>query len=109
MPATTRPSKTTVLNIRGTNGSGKTHLVRQWMKLVGSTPCPRRTNLFGGDALCGPIQYYLLGDGGIVIGSYDTNCGGCDTMGSFALIEKSIRERLKVKPHPPYVIFEGIV
>jgi len=99
--------KTRVFNIRGTNGSGKTHLVRTWMDKAGSTPYPRRPNLFGGDTLCGPVQYYVLGDGGIVIGSYETACGGCDMMGSFANIERAIRERLKDKP--PYIVFEGIV
>lgn len=99
--------KTKVINIRGTNGSGKSHLVRQWMRKVGYEPYPRRQNLFGGDALCGPIEYYRLRDGGIVLGSYETACGGCDTMGTFAQIERAIRDRLKSKP--PYLIFEGIV
>jgi hypothetical protein len=99
--------KTIVLNIRGTNGSGKTHLVRSLMKQVGSEPHPRRRNLFGGDALSGPVEYYVLGDGGIVLGNYETNCGGCDTMGSFERIKGAIRARLY--EHPPYLIFEGVV
>jgi hypothetical protein len=73
----------------------------------GILPYPRRRNLLGGDALYGAVQYYVLGDGGVVLGNYETKCGGCDTMGSFHVIEQAIRERIEA--HPPYLIFEGIV
>ena len=104
---TAQPAVTRLINLRGTNGSGKTYLVRRWMQEVGALPYPRRKNLFGTDTLCGPIQYYKLSDGGIVIGSYENNCGGCDTLGSFAEVENALWERLKERP--PYILFEGVI
>ena len=98
---------TKVINVRGTNGSGKTYLVRKWMEHVGALPYPRRADLFGGTTLCGPVQYYVLKDGGVVLGSYENKCGGCDVLKSFEAIEKLLRQRLADKP--PYLIFEGVI
>jgi hypothetical protein len=100
---------TQFINIRGTNGSGKTHLVRTRMKEVGAIPYPRRRNLFGGTSLCSRrVEYYQLGDGGVVIGTYENNCGGCDNIQEgYIRVQQLAMERMP--EHPAYVLFEGVI
>jgi len=98
---------TRVFNLRGTNGSGKTHLVRTLLQKRDAKAYPRRRNLLGGETICGPVQYYQLKDGGIVLGSYENNCGGCDNLKSFDAVERALDVQLA--KDPPYLIFEGVI
>jgi hypothetical protein len=95
-----------VVNIRGTNGSGKSHLIRGWMK-QGAVPHPRRANLIGTDTLISVPKYYVLQDGGIVVGPYTADCGGCDRLENTEEVRKAILAALQLKPR--YVIFEGVI
>lgn len=93
-----------IFNIRGTSGSGKTHLVRQIMGQYGSRVKysePGRKQ---------PIGYTLnRGERGrslAVIGHYETACGGCDTIAKmdriFELVKASAEQGFDV-------IFEGLL
>lgn len=71
-----------IISIRGTSGSGKSTLVRKVMDLY-----PERISQFI-NGRKQPIMYYLKGAGGnekglVVIGHYESPCGGCDTIQSF--------------------------
>lgn len=98
---------TRVFNIRGTNGSGKTFMVRRLLQEREAVAYPRRANLLGGETVCGRVEYYKLNDGGIVLGSYEKNCGGCDTLKNFGTIAAAVEQRLAERP--PYLIFEGVI
>lgn len=66
-----------IINIRGTSGSGKSTLVRNIMKRY-----PMRMSVKEVDRKR-PIGYQLLRPNGRtlgVLGHYDTDCGGCDTI-----------------------------
>jgi hypothetical protein len=77
------------------------------MQQTGALAYPRRPNLLGGETVCGPVQYYKLDDGGIVLGSYENNCGGVDAFDDFDTIARAVRHHLKARP--PYLIFEGVI
>lgn len=62
-----------ILNIRGTSGSGKTYLVRQIMEALG----PPKPILDVEDR----VEGYELRGNIRVVGSYERECGGCDTLG----------------------------
>ena len=63
-----------IINIRGTSGSGKTHLVRQFMESRSPQPIL--------DERGKKIEAYELAGGWFVIGSYENVCGGCDNFSS---------------------------
>lgn len=80
----------TIISVRGTSGSGKTHLVRAvWGKFKTAEPTFR-------EGRKRPIFYALKRPGRkrplYVLGSYETVCGGCDTIKTadevFELIEQ---------------------
>lgn len=97
-----------ILNVRGGHGSGKTTLVRRVMEAYESSP--------GGSKLPGrvegrgrPLYYHLQADGMrmlMVVGSYETPTGGCDTVGSIDLIVQTVRTGAMLGYA---VLFEGIV
>lgn len=95
------------INVRGANGSGKSYLVSQWMKEQGAIPYPRLSNLLGSTTAIRYPQYYVLGDGGRVIGNYQRDCGGCDTIHTQNEVRERIVEGLDQKSK--YVLFEGVV
>lgn len=96
-----------VINIRGTNGSGKSFLLRRWMVYNNARPQPQRNNLLGGSSLSAPAEWYQLEDGGIVIGCYDQDCGGCDRIKTTEAVREAIQSARARKPK--YVIFEGVI
>ena len=70
-----------IVNVRGTSGSGKSTLAREVMTMYGGTrlhfkePGRRR-----------PLGYVLRAEGHrplAVIGSYESACGGCDTINCY--------------------------
>jgi hypothetical protein len=88
----------TVLNLRGSNGSGKSSAVRSFIQYVGvaetlNHPRTRKT--------CG----YRLNSGVVVIGRYETACGGCDTIHSFAEIADAVIRHSRNNS----VLFEGFL
>ena len=93
-----------IINIRGTSGSGKTHLVRQIMDLYHSRVAYRQ------EGRKQPIGYVYEREGGgrplAVVGHYETACGGCDTIAKmediFELVRQSAAQGFDV-------IFEGLL
>ncbi len=73
--------KPLIINVRGTSGSGKTHLTREFMrsfKHVGRVDGAKGKVL--GYTLRPNAQGHAAGESWHVIGSYENVCGGCDTI-----------------------------
>ncbi len=93
-----------MIQIRGTSGSGKTTVMKEVMSLLGNwTPefIPGRKR---------PL-YYRCVEGGwqdkgiIVLGHYEIDCGGCDTIGSVP----QIFEVIKTLPKYGILLCEGLL
>lgn len=89
-----------ILNIRGTSGSGKTTLVRKFFEL-----CDDKRDMYIPDRKK-PIGYECNYKGEIVfvLGSYENNCGGCDTIKTQDQITQLVDD-LSMEGH---VLFEGL-
>jgi hypothetical protein len=93
-----------IVNIRGTSGSGKTHLVRRVMELF-----DQREPIFE-PGRKRPLLY-RLGEFGpprvlSVLGSYEAACGGCDTIKGLDRVFELVRqEALEGRS----VLFEGVL
>jgi hypothetical protein len=88
----------TVINLRGTNCSGKSSAIRSIMEEVGIAhelkhPVPGKA--------CG----YRLNSGLMVIGRYETACGGCDTIHRFS----EIADAVVLHSQSSSVLFEGFL
>lgn len=70
---TGKPDVTWCLNVRGTNGSGKTSLARSFME--SSKPVEIFVSGYKH-----PMYTYCVDDNVLLIGSYRNKCGGCDTL-----------------------------
>lgn len=100
-----------IINIRGTSGSGKSHLIRAIMALYA-----RPTKIFDRSIPEGktkprkqPIGYICGGDKGrmlAVVGHYETPCGGCDTIPNMERIFELVRLAHSEGSH---VLFEGLL
>lgn len=92
----------TLVNIRGTNGSGKTYTVRQ---IVSNFPLlSRKTVEVDGAKGLQTIAYYDHGDF-YLIGSYENDCGGLDTVRDFYSIAPLALKLLEEKS----VLMEGLL
>lgn len=86
-----------IVNIRGTNGSGKSHLVHQLIKKHGATPIVIEKRIWG---------YYLNTDPKIyIIGKYETPTGGCDTINDI----NDVNTLISIFSKWGHVVFEGLV
>lgn len=108
----------TVINLRGTSGSGKSTAVRAIMNLAikvavgtgreGVKPFFADPQTFGKKRK-NPL-FYLLEFPGFpdiaVLGSYGADCGGADTLPTYDFIMGLVRERHSEGQH---VIFEGLL
>lgn len=85
-----------VFDVRGTNGAGKSHVVHSLLKNNGYNSLIENKRVIG---------YWLpkleLG----IVGSYETQCGGCDGIKTADLITGRVREFHKLYKN---IIFEGI-
>lgn len=94
-----------VINIRGTSGSGKSSFMHRLLKEFPNTPVEGILSDWKKPRIIG---YEIQGQSNTyIIGSYRTQCGGCDSFsykGSFEDMERMIREAM---PHGN-VIFEGL-
>lgn len=93
-------------NIRGTSGSGKSTLVRALAEALGGwTPI-----LAAQDVLKGkrnkPLGYVTKQLDVAIVGRYETDCGGCDTVKTQDEICGRVREFHK---HHDHVVFEGLL
>lgn len=86
----------TVLNIRGTHGSGKSWIVHELLKSE-HTVIRKDNKIYGYF-----IPEYDLG----VVGKYDTPCGGCDSIKSADMVCDRVRDFANEYRN---VVFEGIL
>lgn len=73
----------TVIQIRGTSGSGKTWVMRGVMKELARLLIERTSVYTEGRK---KPEYYKYGCGHYVCGHYESTCGGCDNIGSAAKV-----------------------
>lgn len=100
----------TIVNIRGTSGSGKSTLVK---RLLDEFPHEPVTAQFPGMRRPSTVGYIIKGFHSeepdiFVVGRYDTQCGGCDSMsykGAHDDFERMIRDHAALEYN---VIFEGL-
>jgi hypothetical protein len=85
-----------IVNIRGTNGSGKSTAVTRYMEVIRV-----EEELKQG----GKTWAYRLCNGVFVLGRYTTACGGCDTVKTFADVKAGVTELASLGA----VIFEGVL
>jgi len=96
-----------IINIRGTNGSGKTTIIRNLMANFETKP------IYGCLGMKKPEAYFLhphhspaqLIGPVYVLGPYNLECGGCDAVQPYDLILDLI-QKYAAKGH---VIFEGVI
>lgn len=96
----------TVLQIRGTSGSGKTYVMRRIMDCVGDWQAehiPGRKR---------PLLYQTL-EGSewgrlVVLGSYEATCGGCDTIGSARAVFDLVLD-VQQRLNPNVTLCEGLL
>lgn len=99
-------------NLRGTNGSGKTFVARELLKLSNAKPSlflGKKVRAYQGKLFDAP--FYILG-------SYETQCGGCDTISDVATVAELLRmymtgfddnRVIKSNSAPGIVFFEGLM
>jgi ABC-type dipeptide/oligopeptide/nickel transport system ATPase component len=91
-----------IINLRGTNGSGKSTIVRQVMSHFDMNP----SRAIGRRQ---PIGYFSSNTDKPklwVVGHYETDCGGCDTITS---LDDVYSEIVKAKQEGYNVLYEGIM
>jgi hypothetical protein len=92
-----------IVNIRGCNGSGKTHAVRTFLDRLPCEPLGGKKGKPAGyvvDATSWGISTPIY-----VIGSYETTCGGGDTISS----QEEIVKRVKQAYEYGHVLVEGLL
>jgi hypothetical protein len=90
--------KQIVLNLRGTGGSGKSSAVRSLMDCHGIAQELKH-------ARTGKTIAYRLRSGVVVVGRYQSACGGCDALSTFAEVADYVRHYSESAP----VVFEGFL
>jgi energy-coupling factor transporter ATP-binding protein EcfA2 len=93
-----------IINIRGTSGSGKSTLVRRIMDLYKGG----KTRVMA-DGRKQPIGYIMHSPAGrplAVLGHYETDCGGCDTISQ---METIFENAAKADQLGMDVLFEGLL
>jgi hypothetical protein len=88
----------TIINLRGTNASGKSTAVRAVMEYYGVAE--EHTYEDGGKVIG-----YKLNNGLNIVGRYQSDCGGCDSLDDFDEIKSLVRSMAVDGP----VLFEGVL
>lgn len=95
-----------IIQIRGTSGSGKSTAMRAVMDRIGGPWKPVKV-----DGRKRPLYYQLAKASPriLILGHYESACGGCDTIGSAAKVYDLTRELTRLT-RPPFVILqEGLL
>lgn len=92
----------TVIQIRGTSGSGKTFVMREVMKYF-----LYRTAVYT-EGRRNPL-YYALDESVAALGSYESTCGGCDNIGSARAVFELIQRVEKERPQTKVILAEGLL
>lgn len=89
-------------NLRGTNGSGKTHVARALLAEMNAEPC----EYFGRKirSYIGTWEQWRV----VVFGSYETQCGGCDTIPSVKIVAEMLQDYMS-RPGVDLVFYEGLM
>lgn len=96
-----------IINVRGTSGSGKSTLIRRVRELYTGP-----TTRFFTEGRKQPIGYVHrrgfadLGRSLALVGHYETDCGGCDTIADMDQIYQRVRE---AHDHGYDVLYEGLL
>lgn len=100
-------------NLRGTNGSGKTFVARALIKEVGAEPFEysekgKIRSYIGKLHSYGPTGHYEHPV--VIMGSYEAQCGGCDTIPSVSIVADMLKSYLR-EPRLAYglVFYEGLM
>lgn len=90
---------TTIVNLRGTSGSGKSTVVFDLMAQYPTEPIKEKGKIIG-------YVIHAIDAGDIyVLGRYETDCGGCDTIMDINVTRKLIKRFAK----KGNVLFEGLI
>lgn len=90
------------VNIRGTSGSGKSYIVHSLLKEFDTITTPLHM-----EGRKRPWGYKVgLRSPVIIMGHYETACGGCDTLPNMDFIFEKVSEQAKKGYH---VLFEGVL
>lgn len=96
-----------IINLRGANGSGKSTVAFDLMhKFLDQKEIMLASYLTPGGAKRFVTGYHLLNANLVIVGSYNTACGGCDGIKTQELIKKSVMEAAFISKH---VFFEGVI
>lgn len=104
-----------IINIRGTNGSGKTHLARQ---LIGADAQPVDLVWYDAPTKKAPdrklsVEGWGQPDAFFAVGSYKQGCGGMDTIPSFDLQQQAVLRAARwegLAGHAPRdIVCEGVL
>jgi predicted ABC-type ATPase len=90
-----------VIGFKGTNGSGKSTIILEWLKLD-----PDWLYLTKGRDDSRPIAIWLPRFRTAVIGVYVSNCGGCDALGNTQVVKEILKCLWKKDCH---IVFEGVI
>lgn len=91
-------------NLRGTNGSGKTHVARALLKLSKGVRDTRFSHPKSKKILA--YKGHLLEHPFILLGSYETQCGGCDTIPSVQIVADLLTQ---LRDDDGLVFYEGLM
>lgn len=104
------------INLRGTNGSGKTFVAREVIKTFACTPCEYtekgKVRSYIGHVELDPVFTEPAGEKRpiVVFGSYETQCGGCDTIPAVQIVADMLRSYMRdPKMKHGLVFYEGLM
>jgi len=92
-----------IVNIRGTSGSGKSHIIRAIMDQYGGKDSFEPVML---EDRKKPFGYYSTSGGLFIPGHYESQCGGCDTIHGQDTIFNLVRSWAERGAN---VLFEGLL